>query len=110
MEAPKSAKGFQFYAAKDRAMARKADVGLMIWDGKSPCTVLNVLRLVRAGKISVLFNVPEKSALNIKSPEHWEAFLLQCSSQLRTDVKERATPEEWFGDRLESQPSLLAPL
>jgi hypothetical protein len=31
-----------------------------------PC-LLNVLRLVRAGKIAVLFNVPEKAALNLKS-------------------------------------------
>jgi len=51
-----------------------------------------------------------RTALNIKSSDQWEAFLLQCSAQLRTDVKERATPEEWFGDRIESQPSLLAPL
>ncbi|WP_232366190.1 addiction module antidote protein [Methylocystis silviterrae] len=91
-------------------MARKADFGLMIWDGKSPGTVLNALRLVRAGKISVLFNVPEKAALNIKSSDQWEAFLAQCSAQLRMDVKERATPEEWVGDHTESQPSLLDPL
>jgi adenine-specific DNA-methyltransferase len=110
VDAPKSAKGFQFYAAKDREMAREADFGLMIWDGKSPGTVLNVLRLIRAGKISVLFNVPEKAALNIKSSDQWEAFLAQCSAQLRIDVKERATPEEWVGDRTESQPSLLDPL
>jgi adenine-specific DNA-methyltransferase len=110
VDAPKSAKGFQFYAAKDREMARKADFGLMIWDGKSPGTVLNVLRLVRAGKISVLFNVPEKAALNIKSSDQWEAFLAQCSAQLRMDVKERATPEEWIGDHTEAQPNFLDPL
>jgi probable addiction module antidote protein len=110
VDAPKSAKGFQFYAAKDREMAREADFGLMIWDGKSLGTVLNVLRLVRAGKISVLFNVPEKAALNIKSTDQWEAFLAQCSAQLRIDVKERATPEEWVDDRTELQPSLLDPL
>ena len=110
VDAPKSAKGFQFYAAKDREMARKADFGLMIWDGKSPGTVLNVLRLVRGGKISVLFNVPEKAALNIKSPDQWEAFLSQCSAQLRMDLKERAMPEEWVRDHAESQPSLVAPL
>jgi probable addiction module antidote protein len=110
VDAPKSAKGFQFYAAKDREMAREADFGLMIWDGKSLGTVLNVLRLVRAGKISVLFNVPEKAALNIKSSDQWEAFLARCSAQLRIDVKERATPEEWVDDRTELQPSLLDPL
>jgi hypothetical protein len=44
IEAPAGAKGFDFYAAKDRVMARNADYGLMIWDGKSPGTVLNILR------------------------------------------------------------------
>jgi hypothetical protein len=46
---PAHAKGFQFYAAKDREMATSAEYGFMIWDGKSPGTALNVLRLIRAG-------------------------------------------------------------
>jgi hypothetical protein len=29
-------KGYRFYAAKDREMARVADLGLMVWDGESP--------------------------------------------------------------------------
>jgi probable addiction module antidote protein len=95
VDAPKTAKGFQFYAAKDRAMAAAADFGLMIWDGKSPGTVLNILRLVRAGKISVLFNVAEKTALNIKSAAQWRNFLEGCSPQLVADLKERATEDEW---------------
>jgi probable addiction module antidote protein len=110
VDAPKNAKGFQFYAAKDREMARTADFGLMIWDGKSPGTVLNVLRLVRAGKISVLFNVPEKATVNIKSTGQWETFLAQCTTQLLTDLKERATPEEWVGERADPQPRVPAPL
>ncbi len=47
---PEGTKGFQFYAAKDREMAREADFGLMIWDGKSPGTVLNVLRWFRPAR------------------------------------------------------------
>ena len=39
---PKGAKGFQYYAAKDREMAREADFGLMIWDSKSVGTILNI--------------------------------------------------------------------
>jgi len=110
VDAAKEAKGFQFYAAKDREMARKADFGLMIWDGKSPGTVLNVLRLMRAGKISVLFKVPEKLALNIKSQDQWDVFVNECSDQLRTDLEKRATPEEWSSTRADPQPSLFSPL
>lgn len=95
VDPPKSAKGFQFYAAKDREMAREADFGLMIWDGKSPGTVLNVLRLVQGGKISVLFNVPEKAAINLKSFDQMRDFVAKCSPSLQSDLAERATPEEW---------------
>jgi probable addiction module antidote protein len=92
---PKNAKGFQFYAAKDREMAQSADFGLMIWDGKSPGTVLNVLRLVRAGKIAVLINIPEKTPITIKSVTQWDEFLSQCSTTLRADLRDRATADEW---------------
>ena len=93
--AGKKEKGFAFYAAKDREVARAADFGLMIWDGKSAGTILNVLRLVRAGKKAVLINVPENSATTFKVAKDWEAFLSRCSFELRNDLKERATPEEW---------------
>lgn len=101
---PQHARGFQFHAAKDREMAREADFGLMIWDGKSPGTVLNVLRLVRAGKSTVLFSAPDKRAINIKGAADWESFLSRCSSELVHDLRERATPDEW---RSGQQASLL---
>ena len=63
----KSVKGFQFYAAKDREMALAADVGLMIWDGKNPGTVLNMLRLIKAGKKAVLLNSPEAKTTTFKA-------------------------------------------
>ena len=88
-------KGFEFYAAKDRAMARQADVGLMIWDGKSPGTILNVLRLTGDGKASVLFDLPGRRVLNIKTPAEWQAFLAGCGDTLLRDLRERANPDEW---------------
>ena len=91
---PKAAKGFQFYAAKDREMAAAADFGLMIWDGKSPGTVLNVLRLLRAGKAAVLIH-GSAASFTLKSTQDWDAFLAGCSDALRTDLHDRATPEEW---------------
>ena len=108
---PKNAKGFSYFAAKDREMAKRADIGFMIWDGKSPGTALNVLRLVRAGRISVLFNVPEKAVSNIKSLEQWWMFVEHCNLQLRSDIRERATPEEWFGEPPNIEgPGMLLPL
>jgi adenine-specific DNA-methyltransferase len=107
VEPPKGAKGFQFYAAKDREMAAKADFGLMIWDGKSSGTLLNVLRLARAGKISVLYNAPEKKSINI-APSSWDSFLASFSDELRRDLEARATPEEWGPQRKSDQSKLFA--
>lgn len=107
VEPPKGAKGFQFYAAKDREMAARADFGLMIWDGKSPGTLLNVFRLAKAGKISVLYNAPEMKSFNI-APSSWDSFLAHCSDDLRRDLEARATPEEWGTNKASDQNELFA--
>lgn len=91
-----SKKKFQFYAAKDREMAHEAEFGLMIWDGKSPGTVLNILRLVRASKKAVLFNMQKKQVLTFDGENDWEAFLQQCTQTLRQDLENRALPTEWL--------------
>lgn len=104
---PKNAKGFQFYAAKDREMAQAADFGLMIWDGKSPGTVLNVLRLVRADKIAVIINVPDQRHISIKTPTQWDEFLSSCNAELRESLRERATPDEWEAGNVSSQLSFF---
>jgi probable addiction module antidote protein len=95
IDAPNGASGFQFYAAKDREMAREAEFGLMIWDGMSPGTVLNVLRLVRAGKKALLINVPAKTQDLFKSSADWDSFLAHSAPSLRADLRKRATNEEW---------------
>jgi probable addiction module antidote protein len=103
---PAKAKGFQVHATKDREMARLADFGLMIWDGKSPGTALNVLRLVRLGKKAVLFNVAKGTAQTFKSETDWDDFLSHCSPELRHDLQMRATPDEWQPSR-NRHPDLL---
>lgn len=109
VQAPKEAKGVHFHMVKDREMAKEADFGLMIWDGKSPGTLLNVLRLIHAGKIVVLFNVYEKVPQNLRSLNQWRGFLSECSPKLLADLKTRATPTEWTdesvsGIHAEAQP------
>ena len=89
-------KDFHFYAVKDREMACAAEFGLMIWDGKSPGTVLNVLRLVRASKKAVLINVPEQREVTFRSRDDWDVFLSECDEHLRRSLEKRALPDEWF--------------
>ena len=88
-------RNFQFYAAKDREMARHAKFGLMIWDGKSPGTVLNILRLVQASKKSVLVLGGESSKFEFRGRADWNIFLSRCSSKLRRDMERRAMYDEW---------------
>ena len=87
-------RNFQFYAAKDREMARHAEFGLMIWDGKSPGTVLNILRLVQASRKAVLVSVADKSEIEFRSKEDWDTFLSRCSLKLRRDMERRAIQDE----------------
>lgn len=107
IETPKNAKGFDFYAAKDRVMAGEADYGLMIWDGKSPGTILNILRLLYAGRKAVLINSPKKTATNFKTKADWMNFFLSCTPSLRDDVRKRATRDEWRSFEADQQISLL---
>ena len=87
-------RSFHFYAAKDREMAKQADFGLMIWDGKSPGTVLNILRLVQTSKMAVLVSVFEETEVEFKCQKDWDVFLSRCSLKLRRDLERRATRDE----------------
>jgi probable addiction module antidote protein len=104
---PKDAKGFDFFAAKDRAMAREADFGLMIWDGKSVGTILNVLRLVRAGRKAVLINARDKTTATFKTSVDWDQFVSHFTQAFRSDLRKRATPEEWNSSGPQQQTSFL---
>lgn len=94
VSAPSGAKGFEFFAAKDRAMAARADFGLMVWDAESPGTLLNILRLIQLGKKAVLINVPAKQTLTLKQTADWEQLLGQCGPKVVAGIRERATSAE----------------
>lgn len=101
-------KDYQFFAAKDREMARHADFGLMIWDGKSPGTLLNLVRLLQSSKIAVLYNVPLKQTITLKTADHLRTFYHACAQSIRKDIEKRATgPEKRFLEGAPSQPDFL---
>ena len=88
-------------------MARDADFGLMIWDGKSAGTVLNVLRLVRANKKAVLLNVHSKATTTFKTLIDWDRFISHFDSAFRSDLRKRATPDEWMPSQPTQQTTFL---
>lgn len=101
-------KDYQYFAAKDREMAHDADFGLMIWDGKSPGTLLNIVRLLHAGKIAVLYHLPEQAVVNFKTAGHVRDFISNCPKDIRGDLDKRATADEKrFLEGHGTQPSLL---
>lgn len=90
----KGAKGFQFYAAKDRQMAEEATVGLMLWDGRSVGTLMNVFRLVNRQKKVVLYIVPSKRFTTLRNKLEWEEFLSQCDARVQQSVEEHVRDDD----------------
>jgi DNA-binding phage protein len=99
--------GYHYYAAKDREMARDAEFGYMIWDGKSPGTMLNILRLVNGGKKAVLLDASTKQTVNFKTRADWNVFITKCSETLLKNLEKRASNEEWVNEGLPNQESLF---
>lgn len=71
-------KGRAFYTQKDKAMAAKADFGLVLWDGKSEGSINNVLELLKNGKKAVVYFSPKKEFINIKTPDDAYDLLRLC--------------------------------
>jgi adenine-specific DNA-methyltransferase len=76
-------RGFEYYALKDAEMAREADCGLMIWDGKSKGTLLNVHRLIEFGKPVVVYFSPSRECRTIKTQADLRVLLSQCPQSER---------------------------
>ncbi len=71
-------KGFDFYAAKDYEMAKEADYGLMIWNGKSKGTLNNAINLLIMKKNLLIYFSPEKALYKIESLDNLKKFVKRC--------------------------------
>jgi len=93
---------FEHHAAKDRAMAEEATVGLMIWDGKSKGTLLNVFRLLECGKHVAVYLSGEGRFIDLKGSSAWPRFSLQYAKETREWVERQADRERGV-----AQPALV---
>ena len=91
--AARKSKDRSFYTVKDRAMSEAAGFGLMIWDGESVGTLLNVLRLLRQEKKVVVYLGREKRFAELRDTNDWNAFAESCPLDLRARVEDEATLE-----------------
>ena len=91
---PHGAKGFTVHAGKDREIARRADFGLMVWDGASPGTCLNVLRLAVIGSPCVVYDTMRSTAATVHHIPDWRAMVHHAGPGVRRDVEARMTADE----------------
>jgi hypothetical protein len=80
IDAPRGARGFDYYSLKDRAMAEAAEYGFMLWDGKSKGTVNNVVNLSRDHKPVVVYVAPKRQSRTIKSFDNLKELLAEGDS------------------------------
>jgi len=76
-------KDFSYYTAKDKEMAKDADFGLMIWNGKSRGTLNNIINLSRLNKKTLLYFLPGKTFITIKNLEDINKLISGCDSETR---------------------------
>jgi len=65
VDVPPRTRGFDYYAAKDVAMANDADFGFMIWNGESKGTLNNIINLLKLEKKSIVYLTKNNLFYNI---------------------------------------------
>ncbi len=86
-ENQQSKKDFSYYSMKDLKMAKEADYGFMIWDGKSKGTLNNILNLLRDDKKTLVYYSPEKKFYTVDSFDVLKGLLQQGDKQLQAMFK-----------------------
>ena len=86
-------KDFDYYATKDRAMAAAATVGLMLWDGQSRGTLMNVLRLADQRKPVVVYVQPRKGFVDVRTQSDLATLLSEVDRRLARQLRQDAVAE-----------------
>lgn len=81
-------KGFDYYSKKDEAMARDADYGFMIWNGKSRGTLNNIINLRTHDKSILVYFTPCKKFFYIDKNSKLEKIILSCPEKTKLIYKE----------------------
>lgn len=85
----KELKGRDFYAQKDKEMAKLADFGLVLWDGKSAGSITNVLELLKLGKKVVVYYAPEKAFHTVSDIEAAQRLLGKCDQDTFSSISRK---------------------
>lgn len=79
---PSDKKGRDFYAEKDKKMAEIAHYGFVLWDGKSIGSLNNISEMLAKNKFSLVYHVPSKQFVRIKSFDELQALIDYKNPQL----------------------------
>jgi hypothetical protein len=94
-------KGFDFYAAKDLAMAKEADYEFMVWNGKSKGTLNNIINLTLLDKKVLVYFTPDKEFYVLKSIDAVKDFLNKTD-----DI----TVKNFFAEHLSKNNQIMLPI
>ncbi len=78
-----------FYAQKDREMSKIADLGFVLWDGKSSGALQNIFWLLSQGKTAVVYFAPEKRFFNFKAQDEVVELLINYDDDLLDDIERK---------------------
>lgn len=92
VEVPVRTRGFNYYAAKDKAMADDADYGFMIWNGESKGTLTNIINLLNLDKKSIVYLTTNNSFYNIDSIYELQELLETCGQTAKALFKKVYKP------------------
>jgi hypothetical protein len=70
-----SVKGRAFYTQKDKAMAREADYGFVLWDGRSAGSLANMRELLGLRKRVLVYLAPDRRFFVLGDPADLRALL-----------------------------------
>jgi len=82
-------KGRDFYAQKDKAMAKEAGYGFILWDGESAGSIGNALELIHQAKPALIWFAPEKTFYTIKNIPDLEDLLKRCGDDARRELEQK---------------------
>lgn len=98
--------GRDFYAQKDREMAKIADFGFVLWDGKSSGSVQNMLWLLTEKKPVVVYFAPEKLFYNFRTENELVGVLANCDDAILNDIGRKISLPDPLSKAKRKQPSL----
>lgn len=82
-------KGRDFYTQKDKEMAAEADYGFVLWDGKSPGSLNNILELLKKNKKALVYFSPDREFFLVSKLEDAQILLAKCDQASLTKISSK---------------------